>query len=173
MVAFYVSLTQFFCISDPYQRFLKWIRIRPNDTDPTYPDPDPKHCFLLLQSVVNPRPPGFGPPTSRVRTPDLPGLEPWPSGFGPPTSRVRTPDLQGSDLRPPGFGPPTSRVLLLLSVVNPRPPGFGPPTSRVRTPDLQSSDPSQTGKKTLKFSSVSYFYVKIKGNLQKRSKKAN
>ena len=25
----------FFCYSDPDQRFLKWIRIRPNDTDPT------------------------------------------------------------------------------------------------------------------------------------------
>ena len=25
----------FFCYSDPDQRFLKWIRIRSNDTDPT------------------------------------------------------------------------------------------------------------------------------------------
>ena len=25
----------FFCYQDPDQRFLKWIRIRPNDTDPT------------------------------------------------------------------------------------------------------------------------------------------
>ena len=34
----------FFCYPDPDQRFLKWIRIRPNDTDPTGSGPDQKHC---------------------------------------------------------------------------------------------------------------------------------
>jgi len=36
LVDLYVSLSRFiFCYPDPDQRFLKWIRIRPNDTDPT------------------------------------------------------------------------------------------------------------------------------------------
>ena len=35
----YVSFIMiFFCYPDPDQRFLKWIWIRPNDTDP-------KHCY--------------------------------------------------------------------------------------------------------------------------------
>ena len=35
LVDLYASLSRFFCYPDPDQRFLKWIRIRPNDTDPT------------------------------------------------------------------------------------------------------------------------------------------
>ena len=34
LVDFYVSLLRFFCYPNPDSRFLKWIRIRPNDTDP-------------------------------------------------------------------------------------------------------------------------------------------
>ena len=35
LVDLYASLSRFFCYPDPDQRFLKWIWIRPNDTDPT------------------------------------------------------------------------------------------------------------------------------------------
>ena len=35
LVDFNVSLSRFFCYPDRDQRFQKWIRIRPNDTDPT------------------------------------------------------------------------------------------------------------------------------------------
>ena len=35
LVDFYLSYHDFFCCPDPDERFLKWIRIRQNDTDPT------------------------------------------------------------------------------------------------------------------------------------------
>ena len=34
LVDFYASLSRFFCYPDPGQRFLKWIRILPNEGDP-------------------------------------------------------------------------------------------------------------------------------------------
>ena len=36
LIDFYLSLSRFlFCYPDPDPRFLKWIRILPNDTDPS------------------------------------------------------------------------------------------------------------------------------------------
>ena len=51
-VDFYLSLSRFFCYPDPYPRFLKWIRIRPNDTDHTGSGSGSETLLIYEQEIL-------------------------------------------------------------------------------------------------------------------------